>query len=172
MPSVDPSTPMRVTEVVIKGNHRTRRSVFDRELKQAYDATTLLDVLVGLEVATVGLRNTGAFKSVRIELDDAHGHASSSAGARAVIHVKEKRWYDLQFQTVIEGQRPRSQLNASLINVLGGTEVISISRGRHKSGSLFGGAMGAALPKAPTAALGGKVKDMCIVCIYVNAIEC
>ena len=114
--------PLRIKRVRLAGNARTRSSVFDNELQEAYRADTLGGVHVGLENAIHGLRGLGIFDEVHVHMD---GDAQDAEGIDVTITVKEKNVVKVDVGTFMSNGEGTVEMAARLRNPLGMSETLA-----------------------------------------------
>lgn len=83
------SVPLRVHDVSIKGNTKTKESLIEYEIEALKNATTVQELLQAAAVANARLRRLGIFDSVNITLDA--GPPELPGTANVVVEVVETK---------------------------------------------------------------------------------
>ena len=127
--------------------------MIEKELQAALRAQTVAGILVGLERGVQGLRRTGAFKSVHVTmveplpLSEAEAAlisgdvAGNVASRRAVetdllVTVEENKVLSFSANAMFDDYRPTARFQATLDNLFGTTEKISLNVSGRRSVSL------------------------------------
>ena len=86
---------MRIRALRIAGATRTRASVIEAELQEAYAAETFEEVVLALHGAVSRLQKTGVFRSVTIDMEGSR-NASERDVTDLVVTVEEKGLFGVQ----------------------------------------------------------------------------
>ncbi|CAN8269468.1 unnamed protein product [Cochlearia groenlandica] len=81
--------PVRVHDVIIKGNEKTKEHIIEAEVEAVREATTLQDLMVASGIANSNLRALDIFDSVSITLDS--GPRELPGATNVVIEVVESK---------------------------------------------------------------------------------
>ena len=124
--------PLKIRKVFLKGNKRTKDSVFDSELQEAYEGETWAAVRDGLSSASRELLGLGIFESVHVNMDAAEGEGGCTD---VTISVKEKDIMKLNVGTFITNGEGTLETSAVFRNALGLSESAELGYAQGRGGS-------------------------------------
>lgn len=127
--------PVRVHDILIKGNERTKDGVIERELEEAGRANTFEELQIALLKASFGLRRLGVFSSVKILVDS--GPEELPETVNVFVIVKESGIVSANVGTYIQGQDKTLEGSLKLKNAAGYAETydLNLSMGELNSNS-------------------------------------
>ncbi|OQR96321.1 sorting and assembly machinery component 50 [Achlya hypogyna] len=125
--------PLRVRNVVVRGNKRTSPELFEQQLQATYAASSFAGVTESLNHAAQELRNLNIFESVDILIDKAPGGDRHEADV--TITVKELRMASLYAGVNSDGHEGTATTTCTLTNPLGHAERIELSASHGQYGS-------------------------------------
>jgi outer membrane protein insertion porin family len=120
--------PLRVRALRIAGASRTRASVIEAELQDAYAAETFEGVVLALHGAVSRLQNTGVFRSVTIDMAGSPD-ASERDVTDLVVTVEEKGLFGGQANVHANSIEATADSTVTLHNPLGSAETLAVSGG-------------------------------------------
>mmetsp|Transcript_11945 Transcript_11945/g.20313 ORF Transcript_11945/g.20313 Transcript_11945/m.20313 type:complete len:458 (+) Transcript_11945:92-1465(+) len=135
---VSGSSDLRVRKVTIKGNARTRAYVIEDELQQAYQASTVEEVYIGLQYAVQRLNALGIFSSIEITMDAAPEAKDGSKQTDVIVILREKDVLQLRAGTYTALGRESDvslETAGALRNPTGHGELVSGASSFARSGS-------------------------------------
>jgi outer membrane protein insertion porin family len=123
--NIENTTPLSIRVTRIMGASRTRASVIEHELQDAYAAETVGELYVALEHAVLSLRRMNAFRSVNITL--AGTPDQDIAMTDLVVTIEEKGLFGLSANVFNNQHEATGESTLKLNNLAGGCETLSLS---------------------------------------------
>jgi outer membrane protein insertion porin family len=120
-------TKLSIRSTSIQGATRTRASVIEVELQDAYQAETVGELYSALEKAVQSLKATNSFRSVNITL--AGTPDEDPALTDLIITIEEKGVLGLSANVYNNQREATAETTLQLHNVIGGCETLSIAGG-------------------------------------------
>nr|CCA20724.1 sorting and assembly machinery component 50 putativ [Albugo laibachii Nc14] len=111
---------MRVNQVRLHGNHRTRPEVFEYELENAFQAHGINEIVKEIALSTKKLANLEIFDTIDIKLDKSN--IEDPYQVDVVISVEEKDWKEFDFGVKTDAYDDSLEASCALINPLGTSE--------------------------------------------------
>ncbi|CAM9337543.1 unnamed protein product [Discosporangium mesarthrocarpum] len=114
---------LRIRNVYVVGNHRTRDQVIENQFKDALEASTLRGVLSGLKAGTENLRSLDIFSTINVKLEAVD---DSEDETDVTLQLQEKGWITTQFGVNVNDQeQPAAEGTITLRNRFGYGERIN-----------------------------------------------
>ncbi|CCI39276.1 unnamed protein product [Albugo candida] len=111
---------MRVNQVRLHGNYRTRPEVFECELENTFHARGINEIYKEVTFSTEKLANLEIFDAIDIKLDKSSNRDPHQVDV--VITVKEKDWKEFNLGVKTDGYDDSLEASCVLINPLGTSE--------------------------------------------------
>jgi len=127
MATIQETSPLTVRATRIIGAGRTRASVIEHELQEAYDAETVGELISALQTSVQALRRMNAFRSVNITL--AATPDNDSAMTDLIVTIEEKGLVGLSANVFNNQHEATAETTLTLNNLIGGCETLSLSGG-------------------------------------------
>ena len=120
--------PLRVVDLQVRGNARTKDYVIERELLPALEAENLEELMAALIQASRGLEELEVFEDADIEAMEApRGGAPGAAdGVAVVVDVQEKSPFSLNVGTYVQGQEGSVEGRGTVRNFFGHAEALEV----------------------------------------------